>query len=78
MEEGDERMHPGNTVHLYVEAEAIDECLNSIRDKTATTVDGLDEKGRPAQVTGIVQNMELGRGPSAKHQTRVTVFVAPD
>ena len=48
------------SVHLYVDADTIPDCLDSMRSKTSITVDGLDEEGTVAKVRGIVLKMELG------------------
>ena len=48
------------SVHLYVDADTIPDCLDSLRSKTSITVEGLDEEGRVAKVTGIVLKIELG------------------
>ena len=70
-------MESGNIVHVYVDVEAIDDCVNSLGQNVSITVDGLDAEGRPAKLTGIIQRMELGEGPLPTHQTRVTLFRPP-
>jgi hypothetical protein len=71
-------MESGNIVRIYVEAETIDDCVNSLRQKVSVTIDGINAKARRTQVTGIVQSMELGEGPLPTHQTRVTLLLPPE
>ena len=70
-------MESGNIVHVYVDVEAIDDCVNSLRQKVSVTVDGVDAQGRPTQVTGMIQTIELGQGPLPTHLTRVTLLLPP-
>ena len=62
------------TVHLYVDADAIETCVNSLRGKHPITVKGLDQNGRPATVTGVVLGMELGHDRFIGHQTLVKLI----
>jgi hypothetical protein len=70
-------MESGKIARIYIAAEAIDECVNSLRQRVSVTLDGVDEKGRRTQLTGLIQTMELGQGPLQTHQTRVTLLLPP-
>ena len=68
-------MEAGKIARIYIAAEDIDDCFNSLRQKVSVTVDGVDAEGQPTRVTGVIQSMELGRGPLPTHQTRVTLLL---
>jgi hypothetical protein len=63
------------TVHLYVDADAIEACVDSMGSKTSITVHGVDERGKVATVTGTVLKMELGHERFTTHGTLVILQI---